>query len=226
MLCGQHEADGDWPDTYIVQTPTDSFHHYFINPGGRYGNSPGGLPEGIDVRGGGRDSGGYVLAAGSVLDRRAYEGNPEMQAIVGDRKAYRVYNDAKIMEPPGWLIALLDAPRPARKGRRGGGEIGDGRNVVHRPVWAVKVEPAGQLNARIKGALRLLSDEGPGSENRNNLCYWASKIIGQVVAAGRMDQADAEADLMAAMEANKFIRDHDEYAARATIRSGFKWAGV
>ena len=150
-----------------MQTPTDSFHHYFINPGGRYGNSPGGLPEGIDVRGGGRDSGGYVLAAGSVLDRRAYEGNPEMQAIVGDRKAYRVYNDAKIMEPPGWLIALLDAPRPARKGRRGGGEIGDGRNVVHRPVWAVKVEPAGQLNARIEGALRLLSDEGPGSENRN-----------------------------------------------------------
>ena len=52
--CNRKYCTGHWPDTYIVQTPTDGFHLVFLNPDpDRYGNSTGSLPKGIDVRGGG-----------------------------------------------------------------------------------------------------------------------------------------------------------------------------
>lgn len=101
------------PTRTPVQSPTDGFHLYFTNPGGRYGNGRGGLPEGIDVRGG-RGDGGYVLAAGSVLDRRAYAGKPELQELVGDGKAYTIYNDAPVLDPSAWLLEELHR-KPRRK---------------------------------------------------------------------------------------------------------------
>lgn len=220
MLCEEHEADGDWPDTYTVRTPTNGYHLVFANPDPeRYGNSRGSLPEGIDVRGGGEKEGGYVLAAGSVVDRRAYKGKPELQALVGDGRAYVVDNDAKVIQPPGWLTDMLDADPPAgRRPAKGGGE------VTRRPLWSIKVETPYKLGRRLDGALQKLRDEGSG--NRNELCFWTACTFGEVVAAGRMDLADAEADLMAAMEDNGFIAGHDEYSALATIHNGFTTAGA
>lgn len=222
-LCEQHEPDGDWPDTYIVQTPTGGFHLYFANPDPeRYGNSPGGLPLGIDVRGGGTKEGGYVLAAGSVLDRRAYS-DPELQAVVGDGKAYTVYNDTKVAEAPGWIIGLLDAGLQHHR-KRGTGEAPGGGGGVRRPLWAIKIENPQTLKKRLDGAIHKLKDEPAG--NRNELCFWAACTLGEAVAAGRGDLADAEKDLMDAMKENGFIASHDKYAARATIRSGFKTVGA
>jgi hypothetical protein len=223
-LCEEHETDGDWPDTYTVETPTRGYHLVFANPDPeRYGNSSGGLPLGIDVRGGGEKEGGYVLAAGSVVDRRAYEGKPDLQAIVGSGRAYVVDNDTKVIEAPDWIIRLLEAT-PVRG--RGEGERKPGEGGAKRPLWSIKVENADHLKKRVDGAVQKLAAEATGSHNRNNLCFWTACTVGEVVAAGRADLAEAEKDLMDAMEKNGFIADHDEYSARATIRSGFKTAGA
>ncbi len=207
-----------WPDTYTVQTPTGGYHLYFLNPDPkRYGNGRGGLPDGIDVRGGGRGYGGYVLAAGSVVDRRAYEGKPELQELVGDGKPYVVYNDAEVIEPPDWITGLLDR-KPRRK--RTPGQTG----AVNRALIPVKIEPTARLEKRLNGALDLLASEAEG--NRNHLLYWASKIFGQVVAAGRMTYEDAEKDLLEAMGDNGYLSEHDESTAVGTIISGMREAGV
>jgi hypothetical protein len=212
--CNREYCPGHWPDTYTVQTPTDGLHFYFLNPDpSRFGNSRGSLPRSIDVRGGGRGDGGYVLAAGSVLDRRAYEGKPELQALVGDGKAYRVHNGAEVSEPPAWLLERLDAGPPAR----GGGGI-------KRPLWSVKVENPRTLRKRLNGAIQKLRDEPAG--NRNDLLFWTACTVGEAVAAGRVDPMDAETDLMAAMDENGYLSGHDEYTARGTIRSGFMTAGA
>ena len=218
LLCEENEPDGDYPDTRIIETPTSGLHHYYRNPDpSRYSNGTGSLPDGIDVRGGGSGSGGYVLAAGSVVDRRAYQGKPDLQELVGDGKAYEVYNDAPVMVPPDWLIAHLDAG-PAS---RGGGANGRG---VKRPLWAVKVENPQKLKNRLDGAIQKLATEANG--NRNELLFWTACTVGEAVAAERAEYADAEADLMAACEDNGLLGDDGEYRVRATIHSGFKTAGA
>jgi len=209
-LCRQHEPDGLWPDTYITQTPTRGFHLYFNNPGGRYGNSRGGLPRGIDVRG----DGGYVLAAGSVVDRRAYPDNPAMQDLVGNGRAYTVWNDAPVADPPAWLTGLLD--RGAPPGLRPG--------AGNRPLWAVKIENPRTLRKRLEGAVSRLANEPEG--NRNELAFWAACTVGEAVAAGRVELGEAEDDLMAAMEQNGYRADKGDYRAISTIRSGFRMVGA
>ena len=72
-------AGQPWPVTYTVTTPTGGLHLYYAAPDGPgIRNSAGKIGPLIDVRGGG----GYVLAAGSVLDERAYPGNPECRELV------------------------------------------------------------------------------------------------------------------------------------------------
>jgi hypothetical protein len=62
----------DDPLTYRVETASGGQHWYYLNDGG-WGNSPGKLPYGIDVRGG-RGDGGYVLGAGSYVISDDYSG--------------------------------------------------------------------------------------------------------------------------------------------------------
>ena len=72
-------AGQPWPVTYTVKTPTGGLHLYYTAPDGpEIRNSAGKIGPLIDVRGGG----GYVLAAGSVLDERAYPGNPGCRELV------------------------------------------------------------------------------------------------------------------------------------------------
>ena len=84
-----------WPCTFEVATPSGGRHLYFAAPAGRpIGNKP--LGPLIDVRGGGRGDGGYVLGPGSVLNGREYD------VIDGQDPA----------PLPGWIADLLDPPRP------------------------------------------------------------------------------------------------------------------
>lgn len=68
--------------------------------------------------------------------------------------------------------------------------------------------------------------QGRGQREPDELCFWTACTLGEAVTAGRLELADAEADLMDAMEKNAFIASHDEYSARATIHSGFRTAGA
>ncbi|MFF5188806.1 bifunctional DNA primase/polymerase [Streptomyces sp. NPDC000345] len=85
----------DWPDTLTVRTPSGGLHLYFRAPadctiaslsGGRTG-----LGQGIDVRGPGRRSGGYLIGPGSVVN-----GTP-----------YVISRDVPILELPGWIADRL-----------------------------------------------------------------------------------------------------------------------
>lgn len=92
-LCARHGQC--WPDTLAVATPHGGQHMYFrVSPrrivlstsGGRSGLGPG-----IDTRGPGRRSGGYLLAPGSVVADGPYV----------------ITRDSPITELPTWLAALL-----------------------------------------------------------------------------------------------------------------------
>ena len=217
LLCEENQPDGDYPDTQIIETPTSGLHHYYRNPDPeKYGNGTGALPGGIDVRGGGRGDGGYVLAAGSVCDRRAYEGRPELQALVGDGKAYTVYNDAPVLKAPGWLLEMLHQ-KPKRK--RTSGE------ACHALLLEWPSVTQARLNAelsRIKhlkpGALRPGRDEDKAG--RNNQLHESACRFGEVVAIGRIDIEKARAELLDAADECGLVDDDGEYRVNATIDSG------
>ena len=107
-----------WPVTYTVKTPTGGMHLYYTAPDGPgIRNSAGKIGPLVDVRGGG----GYVLAAGSVLDERAYPGNPECRELVTGGRAYEVADDSDPGPLPAWLAVLAadgePSARPCRPGR-------------------------------------------------------------------------------------------------------------
>jgi len=103
-------ADGrDLPATWTVATPTGGWHLYFGAPvvraekvGADLGekklwpelrNTAGRLGWKIDTRA----HGGFVVAAGSVIDGRPY----------------RLHDDTPPADLPAWLLQLLTPPRPA-----------------------------------------------------------------------------------------------------------------
>jgi hypothetical protein len=100
-VCAAHGQP--WPATLTVRTPSGGLHLYFraadwctiaSSSGGRAG-----LGAGVDVRGPGRRSGGYLIGPGSIVG--------------GSR--YVIVRDVAIAPLPAWLAALLQAPeeRPA-----------------------------------------------------------------------------------------------------------------
>ncbi|CUU60799.1 Bifunctional DNA primase/polymerase, N-terminal [Parafrankia irregularis] len=94
--CAAHGAR--WPDTFTVRTPRGGLHVYFAAAGRPIASTSGGrtlLGPGIDTRGPGRRSGGYLLAPGS----RTTTGR------------YLIEHDRPITPLPAWLVRLL-AVRP------------------------------------------------------------------------------------------------------------------
>ena len=89
-LCDEHGFDPE--ETFAVSTPSGGVHYYFSRKGVdedvKIGNSPGGLPDGVDVRG----SGGQVVGPGSRTSDGEYR-------IVGEAtQAVRI---------PDWLLDVL-----------------------------------------------------------------------------------------------------------------------
>ena len=121
-------AGQPWPSTYMVATPSGGWHLYYTAPeGSTIRNSASLLGPMVDVRA----RGGYVVAAGSVVDGKPYE-----------------VLDAEDPAPlPEWIHRLLtrrtEAARPAPSGHD---------PAVARPsrvaglVRAVESAPEGQRN--------------------------------------------------------------------------------
>lgn len=89
-LCDEHGFDPE--STFTVSTPSGGRHYYFSRKGVdedvKIGNSPGGLPDGVDVRG----SGGQVVGPGS----RTSDGE------------YRIVSEAtQALKIPDWLVDVL-----------------------------------------------------------------------------------------------------------------------
>ncbi|MFH9426429.1 bifunctional DNA primase/polymerase [Streptomyces sp. NPDC017529] len=85
----------DWPDTFTVMTPHQGLHLYFRVPADcTIGSVSGGrspLGPGIDVRGPGRRSGGYLVGPGSIVG-----GLP-----------YLIVRDVPVAPLPGWIADRL-----------------------------------------------------------------------------------------------------------------------
>ncbi|MFF6903538.1 bifunctional DNA primase/polymerase [Streptomyces hydrogenans] len=93
------------PETFTVSTPSGGQHLYFRAPEGRtIGSSSGGrtrLGPGIDVRGPGHRSGGYLVGPGSVIGGRPYV----------------ITRDVPLAPLPSWIDDLLSRRQHATKGR-------------------------------------------------------------------------------------------------------------
>jgi Bifunctional DNA primase/polymerase, N-terminal len=167
-------AGQPWPCTYTVRTPLDGWHLVFATPDGQeIRNSRGKLGPLVDVRG----NGGYVLAAGSVVDERAYPKDPAAAAIVEGGKPYEVIDDSPPEPLPGWLATLAAPPPP-------------------EPARAPALRASGAPNARLRGLIATVAGGQPG--DRNDPLYWASCRAAEMIAAGEVDQQTAENALVAA----------------------------
>jgi hypothetical protein len=114
-LCADHDQDPF--ATFTVATPSGGRHVYWrVGPDctiGSYSGPRSPLGVGIDVRGPGRRSGGYVVGPGSVVGGHAYT----------------IDRDVAIAPLPDWTTALLTAPRTARgPTRRPAGHTGAAQN--------------------------------------------------------------------------------------------------
>jgi len=193
-------AGQPWPVTYTVTTPTCGLHLYYTAPDGQgIRNSAGKIGPLIDVRGGG----GYVLAAGSVLDERAYPGNPGCREIVTGGRRYEIADDSDPEPLPAWLAALAsDAEAPAQSRTSGRVRAASG--------------------ARFQGLIATVRAGRAG--DRNNPLYWASCRAAEMIAAGELDRKTAEESLVAAsIEAG--LRG-GEREARRTFASAVRGGGL
>jgi hypothetical protein len=193
-------AGQPWPVTYTVKTPTGGLHLYYAAPDGpEIRNSAGKIGPLIDVRGGG----GYVLAAGSVLDERAYPGNPECRELVTGGRGYEVVDDSDPEPLPAWLAALAADAEPAA-----------------RPFAPGRVRAAS--GARFQGLIDTV--RGGQEGDRNGPLYWAARRAAEMIAAGEVDRGTAEESLVAAaLEAG--LRG-GEREARRTFASAMRGGGL
>jgi len=146
-------------DTYAVRTASGGTHLYFTAPPGlTLRNTAKRLGWLIDTRA----HGGYVVAAGSTVDRRPY-------TVLVDE------NPAPL---PGWLSDRLADPPPAR--------------VTERPTStsAVAGSPTAYAAAALRGELDrvLAAIEG----TRNHTLNSAAFALGQLVAAGLLPRQLAD----------------------------------
>jgi len=111
-------AGARWPDTFTVATPHGGLHLYFAAAGRPIPSISGGrtgLGPGIDTRGPGVRSGGYLLAPGSH--------------VAGG--LYALEHDAPVAVLPEWLAPLLDRVPPASPKRTASGR---GRALPRPPL--------------------------------------------------------------------------------------------
>lgn len=189
-----------WPVTYTVKTPTSGLHLYFTAPGGpEIRNSAGKIGPLIDVRA----AGGFVLAAGSVLDERAYPRSPGCRDLVRGGHAYELADERDPVPLPEWLAALARPDRAA-------------------PVPAGRDRGRGTASARLRGLVNTVRSGTPG--DRNGPLYWACRRAAEMIRVGEISREDAEEALVSAsLEAG--LRG-GEPEARRTFASAMRGGGL
>ncbi|MFF4846301.1 bifunctional DNA primase/polymerase [Streptomyces collinus] len=199
------EAGAEWPETYMVMTPSGGLHLYFRQPEdgpligcatGTGGNverpRPPHLGPLVDVRG----LGGYVIAAGSYspAQGRAYE---------------RVSAPDMLPQPlPEWLLELLRpaaAPAPAP-----------------RPAPVRVLPTASRADRYAAAALNGATEDVAGAPEgeRNRKLFAAARRLGELheTAPGVLDETTVREELLAAA----LRSGQSEREALRTIRSGWE----
>ena len=194
-------AGQPWPVTYTVKTPTGGLHLYYAAPDGQgIRNSAGKIGPLIDVRGGG----GYVLAAGSVLDERAYPGNPECRELVAGGRGVR----GGRRQRPRTAPRMACRPRGGRGARRTPFSP-EGAHAQPQAPGCRGLSTPSELARKATATARL---------------YWAARRAAEMIAAGEVDRGTAEEALVAAaLEAG--LRG-GEREARRTFASAMRGGGL
>lgn len=118
-------ASQPWPDTYWTATPSGGWHLYFTAPeGGEIRNSAGLLGPQVDVRA----TGGYAIAAGSVVDGKPYEVLDDMDPAPLPLWIARLLSPMSVKAVPpqraanaaGRMAALVRTVRESQPGDRTG----------------------------------------------------------------------------------------------------------
>lgn len=192
-LCEEHGQEFPW-DTFTVRTGRGGWHLYFSAPTGiRLGNTSARLGWKIDTRA----DGGYVLAPGSIV-----------RLDDGGTGRYKLVNDWPPAPLPGWIGALLSAPK-GRTLSLGCPEdvAGRVRHLDQYVATALKREGE-RVGAAVEGG-------------RNAALNKAAFHLGQLIATGAVDDATAERELYAAASRHFGIGSPPFTAADAlaTIRS-------
>jgi hypothetical protein len=151
---------GELPQHPTAKTP-QGFHHYFTQPNGSpLGNSPGGLPAGIDVRG----AGGWTVAPGAVrIDGEVYS-----QETPSLAEAYVAHT---IPPLPDAIVRLITEGH--RNGPRAA-DAGSTRRQAHDPYTEPLAEDGGRLD--VEAALAAMR---PGNVNATHC-----RVIGSLLSQG------------------------------------------
>jgi hypothetical protein len=183
-------------ETYMVRTRRGGLHLYFTAPDGATLRNTHGETNGIGWMIDTRAHGGYVVGAGSAVRQPDGTGR------------YELLYDRPPAELPAWLAALLTAPSANRP------------LLECRPGARSQVS---ELTRYVATALQRESDavrtatEGARTHALNKAAYH----LGQLIAAGALDDATAERELFTAASVH-FGADRPvaPAEARATIRGG------
>ena len=192
VLAEEHGEAFPW-ETFAVRTRRGGLHLYFEAPAGAgLRCTSGALGWLIDTRA----RGGYVVGPGSAV------------SLPDGTGRYEVTYDRPPAPLPGWLAALLTAPRPAAPPL-------ECRCPDDRPVSAPGAYARAALYAESE-AVRTAA-EGGRAFALNKAAYH----LGQLIAAGALDEGAAESALYEAASAH-FAADRPvtPAEARASIRGG------
>jgi putative DNA primase/helicase len=185
------------PSTHKHETPSGGLHVVFVwDPDRPVTNSPGSLPDKIEVRG----EGGYIICPPSVIDGHKYHH--------ADPLDFFDFADA-----PSWIYEFLEPKAYETPAPR------EPKSSVEREQDRTRTWASTAL-ARISNEL---SQESEG--NRNNALNGASFRLGRMVGSGFLDQGEVETALEAAAEKNGLVLSDGRGRVRATIASGMK-AGI
>jgi hypothetical protein len=164
-LCA--DAGQNYPAaTYTVSTASGGTHLYFTAPAGVLRNTTGALGWLVDTRAGG----GYVVAAGSTVDGRAYA----------------VEVDEPPAEQPAWLVDRLrprDLPpqRPVEVGLPAGRKGAYLRAAVTRQLARVTGSAADEHNNQLYLAAVALGQLVAGGDlDEHDVTAWLTAAAGQV----------------------------------------------
>ena len=186
-LEAMEDIHGTLPSTACVDTPRGGKHFYFTHVNGV--RNRGGLAPGVDTRG----SGGFVIAAGSVMsDGRSY------QWIDHEGVAPPAIADA-----PQWLLDLV-LPQ-----------------VTHSAAQPFSYVPGGNepyIEAAIEDELNELATCPQGG--RGYQLNKSAFSLGTLVGAGALSRGEAESRLMAAAGACGVLAKDGERETAAKIRRG------
>ncbi len=193
----EDEHGQELPATWTVGTPRGGRHLYYQQTTTRLlGNTAGRLGPGIDTRG----KGGYVVA-------------PPTTTRGPDGGEYWLVDDHPPTELPDWLAHLLTTPsRPERTHPTRRNDEPQLRSIA--PTDRIRR----YAQRAISGELDRIRTAPEGE--RNHRLFYASIALGQLTAAGLLDQHQAEQFLLDAAAGHVAAGAYSHYQAQQTITSG------